>query len=475
MLTAFLPSLFALLLSFFIKNAAIALGAGAILGAILVNASHISELPSYLLNSFILQIFESPWKMGAVLLTLQLGALSTLLESNGNIDRIFNALQGQGSQPNRKKSLNILSCMGLICFYDGLANSILLGKISQSLTKKFKVSRALLSYIVDSTSSAVACLVVFSTWTAFQLTLIQDNISPERGSPLSLLIQSIPFNVYSWISLILLFAVIKFDFFIGPMKSLEAKAQNEEVKFDESSSQRHPKQNILIAAFPLIILFVSFIFFVFIDAIFKDNKIFLSAFIEALSSSKVPWLLNLSAVCAIACTLLSRHHPELTLHKSFVLMKNGMIQISAPLLILFSAWALSKTLGDLGLSQLLAPYFSGNSISPQWIPLICFLSSCLVSFITGTSWGTLALMMPIALPIVGQMDPTFDYLLPAVIGAVFGGAVFGDHSSPLSDTTVVSSFATGCSVRDHVRSQMPYALLAALASALLVYLPYAIF
>jgi tetracycline resistance efflux pump len=464
---ALLPSLTALVLAFILKSAALALGIGALTGAFLVNADNPKIIPAYLLDIFIISPTQSPWKLGAIILTLQLGALSALLEYNGNLERVFRALSGKKENIDvRKRSLYTLALMGLFCFYDGLANSILLGRISHSLQKKMRVSREFLAYIVDTTSSSVACLVLFSTWTAYQLTLIQENIPPSE-SALGLLIKSVPYNIYSWLSLVVLFIVIKKNILIGPLKKAEEKASIKKTHEAKTSTQEHlPK--LFFAVLPLACLFIVFILLVHIVAYQQS-----SSFIQVLASPHIPLLLNISASSAIlSIFVFQRKNFDVLLASKHSL--RGLVQIAKPCLILFSAWALSQTLRDLGLAQSLSQFFIKHDFSIAWLPAIIFISACLLSFFTGTSWGTFAIMMPLVLPFVFEIDPTHMSIAPIVVGAIFGGAVFGDHCSPLSDTTVVSSFATNCSVRNHVRTQIPYALITALLALAFFYIPYAL-
>jgi Na+/H+ antiporter NhaC len=475
MIFALLPSLLALVLSLILGNATIALGAGALLGAILVNWQSLEALPLYALEAFVLQALASSWKLGAILLTLQLGAFSSLLDINGNLLRIFKSLNSKNKIPDRKRSLTALSTMGLICFYDGLANSILLGRISQSLTRQYKVSRELLAYIVDSTSSAVACLVVFSTWTAFQLGLIQDNLPANYpASPMELLIRSIPYNAYSWISLTLLFVVIRKDLFWGPMRRFEEKAAPASSPQTIEDHESMPPLSLGRALAPLFVLFGSFLLICSLQALLNSSTNFFNAFHLALASNEVPWYLNVAAALSILTSLFWRASSVSFTH-ALRSAREGLTAISKPLLILLCAWALSKAISDLGAAQYLAVLFQKSHVSLPWLPLMSFAVACVVSFLTGTSWGTLGLMMPLALPLLAHLDNPSPSLAQAIIGAILGGAVFGDHCSPISDTTVVSAFATGSTVRNHALSQLPYAVIAALLALLLVYLPFAIF
>lgn len=455
----FLPSLLALGLSLFIRNAFLALSIGALSGAFIYSWNQWSKLPEYLFDIFIGNHIFSSWKMGAFLLTLQLGALSALLDKNNSLERFFNYLNA--TYEDKKKSLMTLALMGLVCFYDGLANSILLGRLSVKLKDRFAVSNEKLAYIVDSTSSSVACLIIFSTWTAYQISLIQSALenSSFQGQGLEILIQSIPFNLYSLLTLVMVFIAIYFNLNLGAMKKTELKAE----KSFKPQKTFQPEKNFKLfkSAFPLIVLFLSFIVFVAVLSVFKAPEAnAFQQFVYTLSDNSIPWLLNLSAFCSWASLVWLREKNLLTLKQALSASFTGLMNILKPCMILFGAWAISSVISDLGAGQVISDYYSSIELSNQWLPLSVFIVSCLVAFFTGTSWGTLALMIPLVVPVAANFG-TDSMLTAATVGAIFGGAVFGDHCSPLSDTSVVSAFATECELKQHIKTQIPYALVVA--------------
>ncbi|MCH2535497.1 MAG: hypothetical protein MK008_13715 [Bdellovibrionales bacterium] len=455
----FLPSLLALGLSLIIRNAFLALSIGALSGAFIYSWNQWSEFPAYVFDIFIGNHIFSSWKMGAFLLTLQLGALSALLDRNNSLERFFNYLNA--TYEDKRKSLMTLALMGLVCFYDGLANSILLGRVSVKLKDRFAVSNEKLAYIVDSTSSSVACLIIFSTWTAYQISLIQMALenSSFNGQGLQILIQSIPFNLYSVLTLVMVFIAIYFNLNLGTMKKVEMAAEK---TFKAKKNISHDKNfKLFKSTFPFIVLFLSFIVFVFILSFFKAPEASLfNQFIYTLSDNSIPWLLNLSAFCSWFSLLLLREKNLLTFKQALISSYTGLMNILKPCMILFGAWAISNVISDLGAGQAISNYYSSIDLANQWLPLSVFVVSCLVAFFTGTSWGTLALMIPLVVPVAADLG-TDSMLTAATVGAIFGGAVFGDHCSPLSDTSVVSAFATECELKQHIKTQIPYALVVA--------------
>jgi len=478
------PSILALVLALFLRNAFVALSAGALLGAILFLHQTPTAIPPYLLDIFLLKHLSSPWKMGALILTLQLGAFSALLDRNGSLQKLFDSIKASGR--SKRASLISLAGAGVLCFYDGLANAILLGKLAKPIRSRFAVSPQKLAYIVDSTSSSVACLIIFSTWTAYQLSLISSAVvgTPLEGQALPLLIGSIPFNAYSIMSLVVLFVVLYKNINLGPMKQAEADA---ELAFSKRSNTTVDKQNIhnselalrptsaglvVKLLFPISVLFFSFFVFVLIFSDADHSRGSFQFLINSLSSNNVPSYLNLSALLAWITLLLTKEQ-TLSFTEALRVSLTGLMDIAKPCLILFGAWALTSTISDLDVASFLASLFQASQFDMAWLPLYTFVAACILAFFTGTSWGTLALLIPLALPLAAELNAPI-WSLQAIIGAIFGGAVFGDHCSPISDTTVVSAFATDCELKDHTKTQLPYALLAALLCILLVYIPIAL-
>lgn len=463
----FVPSILALSLSLFIRNAFLALSCGALAGALIYSWGQWLQLPSYTFKIFIGDHILSSWKMGAFLLTLQLGALSSVLDKNRSLENFFNYLNT--TYQNKKKSLATLALMGLVCFYDGLANSILLGRLSVKLKNRFPVSNEKLAYIVDSTSSSVACLIIFSTWTAYQISLIQSALegSPYKGQGLEILIQSIPFNLYSVLTLVMIFIVISLNINLGPMKSFEYKVEQQFRPTTQTHSTTTMPFSLWKTGLPLLVLFFSFLLFVVALSLYKAPEAsFFRKFIFTLSDNSIPWLLNLSALCSWMTLIALRDKSLLSLKQAFKTSLDGLLQILKPCMILFGAWALSSVISDLGAGSLMAEYYSEMNVAQHWLPLTVFIASCLVAFFTGTSWGTLALMIPLAVPVAASLGVD-SLITSATVGAILGGAVFGDHCSPLSDTSVVSAFAAECELKNHIKTQMPYALLTAVVCALI--------
>ena len=475
-LGAIWPSVVALILVFSTRNVLMGLLGGAVVGAVLLSDGRLWEVPLQLVERHLLPNFGSSWKSGAVIFTLLLGGFVHLLERGGILQVLLaRLLHGK----SRRKVEAGAGLFGLVCFFDGLANSLMVGRIFQPMAKAVGVSKVRLAYIVDTTSAAVACLAFISTWIAYQLAMIREGFALagqlERAQPYRLFFASLPHNYYAWFALFLLGFVIWKQWNIGPMRTFEEKAEPTPVLPPGIELTRNGLWRAWIPMVTLLTIIFSGIYFngthQMEEAPFPLtwNKLALS-FAEA----NVPAILIIgSAVAALLAWLFFPREVLRPGEKAGNVFMEGMLQLFQPVLILIMAWMLSSTLNDLKAGDYLGDLLGGR-ISPAVFPLAVFLTGSLVAFTTGTSWGTMGLLMPLAIPLAfrlseGDFQATMTYL-PMVIGGVFSGAVFGDHCSPISDTTIVSSIACGVDPMDHVRTQIPYALIAAVGAGFLGFL-----
>ena len=479
------PSIAALSIVLVTRKAVIGLFAGAISGALILAEGSWWDACLSLFSEHLVPHFESSWKMGAVALTLVLGGFAAVLEKGGGFEKIFDWSLKKIKDPAKGLQAGVMS-LGLVCFFDGLANSMLVGRISRKLGKRCGVSGEKLAYLVDSTSSAVACLAFVSTWIAYQLSMIKDGFSivGQEVNPYLHFIRSVPFNFYCWFTLVLCAVCIFRNFNPGAMKSVECSArQNLDKNTSLFGNTISRSGSVLSVVVPLSVLLVGMIFAFYViglceplegGAISSYFPITGEKVSAAFGSGKGPYIMVFMGVVGSLVAMALYPHGTAKIGAVSVYIE-GMRSMLVPLLILLGAWMLSSTLTALKAGEFIAS-FIGDAV-PLWsIPLIVFVAGALISFTMGSSWATMGILMPLAIPMVaGHSDPidlgAVETVYAAVIGAVFSGAVFGDHCSPISDTTIVSSIACGVEPHNHVRTQMPYALMAALAAAILGFLP----
>lgn len=477
------PSLCALILVLGTRRIALSLIGGALAGGLLLAEGRFWGVPLALVDDHLLPAFASPWKSGALIFTLVLGGFVHLLERGRILQAAFQRLL-HGSSARKVETGAAL--FGLVCFFDGLANSLMVGRIFQPLSRTAGVNRLRLAYIVDTTSAAVACLAFISTWIAFQLAMIREGFAlagrEGEASAYGLFFRSLPHNFYAWFALLLMAVAIVRQWNLGPMKAAVRDAAEEPGKDDGATPPPTPSAGLWRVWVPLAVLLTVTFGGIYADGTARQEVPFWPLRMEnlalAFAEARVPAVLVVaSALAAFAAWLFFPREKEGTGPTGGEVFLEGMQQLFGPVLILLAAWTLSSTLGDLETAAYLSEALGGQL--PFWLlPGAVFLTGAVVAFMTGTSWGTMGLLMPLAIPlaftVAGGADSALAAGIPMIIGAVFSGAVFGDHCSPFSDTTLVSSVACGVDPVDHVRTQLPYALLAGTAALVLGFLPAAL-
>ncbi len=475
-LRAIWPSLAALVLVFSTRKVLLGLLGGAVIGSLILTGGRFWLVPFELIDQHLLPNFQSTWKSGAIVFTLLLGGFVHLLERGGILQALLIRLL-HGQSPRKVEAGAGL--FGLICFFDGLANSLMVGRIFQPMADRARVSRVRLAYIVDTTSAAVACLAFVSTWIAYQLAMIREGFTlagrESMAEPYHLFFQSLPHNYYAWFALLLLAVAIWRQWNIGPMAQFQEAAAEEPPADPRKGSEPPAKVRGLWRAWvPVAVLMLIVFAGIYVDGARHMEAGLLPITWQKLALSfaeaNVPVILVAASGMGalLAWALYPRKGAGDGPDPGSVFME-GMLQLFQPVLILVMAWMLSSTLTQLDAAGYLGQLLGGR-VPAFLFPTMVFLLGAIVAFTTGTSWGTMGLLMPLAIPLafaVAGSDSAGMDLIPMVIGAVFSGAVFGDHCSPISDTTIVSSIACGVDPLDHVRTQLPYALIAASGAAVL--------
>ncbi|MEM6912018.1 MAG: Na+/H+ antiporter NhaC family protein [Verrucomicrobiota bacterium] len=472
-LASLLPPLAAFVLVLVTRAAWLGLLTGGLCGAILLAGGHLREGMVRYMEDGIFAALEGPWHIGALLFTLLLGAFAAVLERSGGLAALFQGGAFEASPTARKKLQFSALGAGFVCFFDGLANSLLLGRVMKPLADRVGVSRVKLAYIADSTGSALACIAFISTWIASQLSYIQKGLenSSLSSAPAAyaLFFQSIPVNFYCLFTLLLLLASLYWQWNPGPMKRFEESAAS--AFFQDEAVPSLPRSQAWRALLPLGVLAGGIVsLFYFWDQA-QPFPVTLEKLREGFSGSAGPYALTVGSGLALLVASACLPGPDPWKQASEA-AREGAAAFLSPLLILVLAWAFGNMLSGLGTAETLAAAL-GDRLPLAWFPALVFTLAACTSFFTGSSWGTMGLLMPLALGSLFAFGDTSEgellALLPAVIGAVFGGAVFGDHCSPFSDTTIVSAIACGVEPMDHVRTQLPYALTAAGISLALGY------
>lgn len=411
---------------------------------------------------------RSSWKLGAIVFTLVLGGFAAILEAGGG----FRTLLISVARPGHDRARQLESAaagLGILCFFDGLANSLVVGRVGRDLADRSGVARVKLAYIADSTSSAIACVAFISTWIAFQLSMIGEAyaLAGLSVNPYAVFLASVPYNFYCWFTLVMMFVAIRMQYHPGPMRHFV----NEATPNGKTCSEPDAGGGIASALIPLGVLLASF--FAYFVALGSPRPLLpmdRDKLVAAFGSDAGPLVLVLAGVTATAAaTMLFPRQGRGRLRPAAIAFAGGVRTMVGPVFILLAAWILGSVIGALGTAEFIAG-LAAQTGSRVLLPSLVFLTGAAISFSTGTSWGTMGLLFPLAVPAAAQMGVA-ESQLPIIVAAVFSGAVFGDHCSPFSDTTIVTSISCGVEPHDHVRTQIPYALITAFATIGVGFLP----
>jgi len=346
---------------------------------------------------------------------------------------------------------------GLVIFIESNITLLVAGAVSRPLFDRYKVSREKLAYLIDATSAPVCAMIPLNAWGAVIVGLVS---STNVDNPLGTFIESIPFNFYAIAAIALSAAVIWKNINIGPMKKAEERTQqgkllwpNATPMVDVSDELVEDEPGHIPSAALMVIPIVAMIAMMPIGLyITGDGNI-----IEGSGSTSVLWAVIVALVVAWIMNFTHGEHSVNELMKLFMKGAGGLLPIAT---ILLFALALGDVARELGTGIYVANIVGATIPAPLLAPLI-FIASSFIAFSVGSSWGTFAIMIPIAIPVA----VTLGLPVPLLLGAAISGAIFGDHASPISDTTVVASMASATDHIDHVRTQLPYALVAAAIAA----------
>jgi tetracycline resistance efflux pump len=454
------------------RHALFGLLAGGVAGALLLAGGHPGTAFVGLFTTHLWPSLQSSWKLGAIAFTLILGGFAAILEAGGG----FASLMQRNIRSSDDAARNLEASaagLGILCFFDGLANSMVVGRVSRDLADRAGTARVKLAYIADSTSSAVACLAFVSTWIAFQLSMISEAFTQagRPANPYGVFLESLPYNFYCWFTLVMLFVSIRQRFHPGPMAGFVRDAILRDNDREQAAAEPVAAGNPVTALLPLASLMVAFfVGFVVLGSPRPVLPLSRDKIVAAFGSDAGPAVLVLASVAA---TLVAAFmFPSRGGHRWGPVLRSfgsGVRTMVGPIFILLAAWILSSVISDLGTAALISRLATETG-TLGLMPSLTFLTGAAISFATGTSWGTMGLLFPLAVPAAAAMGAE-DSFLAIIVAAVFSGAVFGDHCSPFSDTTIVTSISCGVEPHDHVRTQIPYALITAAVAVGFGFLP----
>ncbi len=506
------PPLIAIILAFITKNVVISLFLGCMSGTYIIAITNTTNdgFLSMLINIFknfiiafvdftgiILESLADPWNAGIVLQVLAIGGVVHLISKMGGARAIAEKLVTKAKTPRSAQIITIL--LGLIVFFDDYANSLIVGPIMRPVYDKMKISREKLAFVVDATAAPIAGIAIISTWIGYEVGLIQKAFGDLEGinqsiNGFNIFIQTIPYRFYNIFMLcfVVIVAMSARDF--GPMLKAERRTKSGDIgeenpSFEEEKDKDDPKvkPRMMNAIIPILALVTSAVLSFYYtgyleiinsgveeDIVAITSGLSFNSIILCFGSADAAISLFQSAVFAsIIAIAMAVGQGIFKLDEAITSWIDGMKALLITGVILLLAWSLKSVSDELGTADYLITLI-GDSIPKFILPSIIFVVGSCISFATGTSYGTMGTLMPLAVPLgwsIGGQDFGFTILSTS---AVLTGAIFGDHCSPISDTTILSSMGSSCNHINHVNTQIPYALLVGSITILFGYIPAAL-
>ena len=489
-----LPPLVAIVMALIIKEVISSLFVGILTGTFLMalygGASPASALGGGLLrvvDTYVVGSLFDADHVTIIVFTLIIGGMVRIITANGGMQGVVNWLSRRARGPRSGQLMTFF--MDLCIFFDDYSNTLVVGNTMRSIADKLKVSREKLAYIVDSTSAPVVAVAFVTTWIGAELSYIQDGINAIGldASAYSVFFHSLAYSFYPFLTLGFVLMIILSGRDFGPMLKAERKARMTSAMETEMANSVSKPAHIIDALIPLLVLIFGTI--IGLIATGYDASIWneagtgffskLSSTIGAANSYKaLLWASLASLLTAIVMTLL---RGNLTFAKIMEEMVEGFKSMFNAVLILTMAWSIALVTKDMHTAEFVSQLLVQWSLSPMVVPVLTFVLAALIGFSTGTSWGTMAILYPLILPsswlLCQEQGMSVEASMPLfynVVASVLAGSVMGDHCSPISDTTIMSSLASSCNHLQHVKTQMPYALTVGGVALLIGVLPTAL-
>ena len=496
-----LPPLVAIILAFITKETVLSLFIGVFVGEFMLCSNDLNII-STIVNAFlnlgsqVISCMADPWNAGIILQCLLIGGVIQLITKMGGAKALADAFAKRADTPRKAQLFTWI--LGLCVFFDDYANSLIVGPIMRPVMDKLKVSREKLAFVVDATAAPVAGIAIISTWIGLEISLIAagfQSVGVTNVTGFGIFLQTIPYRFYN--IFILIFIVISaltlYEF--GPMKKAEQKArarkEDEEIivpeapGFDEVKPVEGVKLSVWNAIIPIGTLIIGALIAFYWSGyttilggedqalinLVQTAPLSFDGIFQALSQSDASVALFQAALLAsIVAIVMAVGEQILTIEDAISEWIGGMKTIVITGVILLLAWSLGGVIGEVGTADYLVGILS--STIPAWIvPSLIFILGALISFATGTAYGTMSILMPLAIPLawaVSTGDMSFTIVCTS---GVLTGAIFGDHCSPISDTTILSSMGTSCNHIDHVQTQIYYAIFVAIVAVVFGYIP----
>ena len=448
-----LPPIIAVILAIKSKNVILSLFCGGFAGVMIFNGGNPFFAVKSMIGDYLFVQLTDSYNAGVIVLIVFIGGFIKLMEKSGGAQAFSQSVY---RYVNTKLKAQLCAWAGgILIFFSDLGTPLLVGPVFRPLFDKLKISREKLAWILDSTSSPVAILIPFIGWGVYIMGLIRaelDNIG-VMDSDYTVFVRAIPFQIYAILAIIMipLVAVTRLDF--SQMKKAELRSERSNASFSfeheetgDQTASGYSKRNArpIMVILPILVVFIT-LFGTLLPLGFPFKKVDGNEFRVALTMG---YFFGAVVLMALICLF-----KVMSFKDTFKIYVDGMKGMTDVAVTLVLAWSLGKMISGLGTAEFIVRLLQSMQFAAALIPAVIFLFGAFVSFSTGSSWGTFAIMMPLAIP----MAQAFGIPFYIAVGAVLSGGLFGDHCSPISDTTILSSTGAECDLVEHIKTQLPYA------------------
>ncbi len=475
-----LPPLLTIAVALAFKRVVPALFLGIWMGAWIINGFGLTGFWTGLLDTFqvfVLNALANPDHTAIVLFSMMVGGMVGIISHNGGMQGIVNHIV-KWADSARHACLATAS-LGLAIFFDDYANTLVVGNTMRPVTDSMRVSREKLAYIVDSTAAPVACIAIVTTWIGYEIGLIGDSISKMEGlhgEAYLMFLNTIPYSFYPIMAIAFVFMISASGRDFGPMLEAERHARqngSQNLDLDRKSAEETDSirpiegkpQRAFNAYIPIIVMVLGVVVGLYVTGKEASSDIAEPTLQQIIgNANSYVALMWASLTSMMTAALLSLVQRIMNLEEVVNAWFNGLRAMLMAMIILILAWSLGEVSDVLKTADFLVSVL-GDTLPVFILPTMVFLLAAATAFATGSSWGAMGILFPLAMPLTwavmvaqGQAGPEHMHILYSSISAILAGAVWGDHCSPISDTTILSSLASGCDHIEHVRTQLPYAL-----------------
>ena len=489
-----IPPLIAIALALIFREVVVSLFFGVWIGGCMIAGLNPLSGLWRTVDTFVVPSLADGDHASIIIFSALLSAMVGVISRSGGTRGIVEAVRPLATTPRRGQLATFLAGMGI--FFDDYANTLIVGNTFRPITDKLRISREKLAYLVDSTAAPVVTIVFVSTWGGFQMTLIGDGLAIAASqttdpalaatlagaSPFSVFISSLPYFFYPILALLMVALVVFWQRDFGAMLTAEKRARSgggvfrpgSQLLVSTDDTGLDPKEGAPLRWYNAAIPVLTVVVVVVLGLYFDGRSVTGDAPLRDIFGAANPFnaiLWGALAGCIMAIGL-ATSQKILTLKEALDGWLAGVKAMTMGFVILVLAWSLGEVTKQVATAPYLTQLLEGN-LSPELLPALTFVTAAVVSFCTGTSWATMTVLIPLVIPLILALGGVADVaagfggtLLVITVSSVMAGSIFGDHCSPISDTTVLSSMASACDHMDHVRTQLPYALVVAIVAML---------